>query len=90
MYIPEFAKVWTVVSRVPLRTMRTAFPKELWRFVSGKCYNKSLTSIETIIYHVDDHSEGDHTSNADTRDHFTGVCFDANNNGTSVHFEIKK
>ncbi|KAF2427815.1 hypothetical protein EJ08DRAFT_592573, partial [Tothia fuscella] len=34
--------------------------------------------------------EGDHASNSDTRDHYTGVCFDANENGTSVRFQKKK
>ncbi|KAF7594888.1 hypothetical protein BBP40_007922 [Aspergillus hancockii] len=34
-------------------------------------------------------SDAQHTS-TDPRDHFTGVCFNSKNEGTSVHFPVKK
>jgi hypothetical protein len=32
---------------------------------------------------------GDHPSDKDSRDHFTGVCIDSNGDGKTVHFPTK-
>lgn len=34
--------------------------------------------------------EAQHASDSDPRDHFTGVCFDDQGDGKSVHFPVKR